>query len=55
MSKDNKLDVSKTLKEFRKQEESSARRKDALKIDAPFDEAMKKILKAKPEPKKRKK
>lgn len=42
------LSVDKVLKEFREYEESSGHRKGTFKIDAPFDEALKKILKAKP-------
>lgn len=48
------LDVGKILDDFKKGEASSANRKGSLKIDAPFEEAMNKILRAKPEPKKRK-
>ncbi len=49
----NRLNVKKVLADFQKAEESSARRNGTFKIDAPFDDALKTILKAKPEPNKR--
>lgn len=49
--KSTEIDVEEVLKEFREYEESSGRRKGTFKIDAPFDEALKKILKAKPKAK----
>lgn len=55
MSEEKKLDLKKVLKQFHEYEESSGHRKGTFKIDAPFDEALKKILKAKPKPKKSKK
>lgn len=50
--KNPKLDVGKVLKEFQEYEESKGHRSGPFKIDAPFDEALKTILKAKPGSKK---
>lgn len=47
-----RLDVKKVLQEFCQAQESAALRRGTFKVEAPFEEAMKKILKAKPEPKK---
>ena len=47
-----RLDIQKIVKEFNQSEQESNGRKGTFKIDAPFDEAVKSILKAKPEPKK---
>lgn len=44
----------KILDEFSNEEIVHTKRKGAFKIDVPFDEAMKKILKAKPKSKSRK-
>lgn len=52
--KSNTISVEKVLAEFHKAENSTAHRKGTFKIDAPFDDALNKILKAKPEPKHRK-
>lgn len=49
--KNEKLNVKKILEEFRVYEESPSHRKGRVKIEIPLEEAMKKILKAKPEPK----
>jgi hypothetical protein len=49
---DNKVDVVKVMKEFQEAEESLAHRNGTFKIDAPFEDALKIIVKAKPEPKK---
>jgi hypothetical protein len=53
-AKSSTLDVRKVMREFEKQEAEGPHRKDALKIDKPFEEALDIILKAKPEPKKSK-
>ncbi len=45
------LSVKKVLAEFRKAENSTAHRKGTFKIDVPFEDALKAIAKAKPEPK----
>lgn len=49
--RDHEIAVEKILHDFEKSETSHQRRKGKFKIEASFDEAMKKILKAKPEPK----
>ena len=48
---DNRLDIPKVLEEFEREEESSPHRKDAFKIDKPFDEALDTILKSHSQPK----
>ena len=48
------LNMKQLLEKFKEQEESSVRRKGTFKIDTPFEEAVKSILKAKPHPKKSK-
>lgn len=55
MSRSKPLDADALLQELRDADSSPQRRKGSLKINASFDEAMKKILKAAPEPKKRRK
>lgn len=52
--KSKKLNVEKVLKEFRQYEESSGHRKGTFKLDVPFEQAVKKISKAKPESKTKK-
>lgn len=54
MPKDDKIDVRKVQSEFQEEEKKSGCRKGTFKIHGTFNEAMKKILKAAPEPKKRK-
>jgi hypothetical protein len=49
-----KLDVRKLLEEFQKAEESPARHNGTFKIDAPFENALDTIIKAKPDSKKAK-
>jgi hypothetical protein len=49
---DARLSVKKVLSEFQKAENSPGRRKGTFKIDAPFEDALDRILKAKPAPKK---
>ena len=44
-----RLNIGKVLTDFQKAEESSSHRKGTFKIDAPFEQALKTILKAKPE------
>jgi hypothetical protein len=51
MPRRNKLDVQKVLSEFRDAELRPSSRKGTFKIDTPFEEAVKSIVKAKPEPK----
>lgn len=53
--RDRNLDVDKVLEKFREYEESPRHHKGSLKIAVPFEQAVKKIAKAKPEPKKDKK
>jgi hypothetical protein len=50
--KDTTLNVAKVLEDFQKAENSSIHRKDAFKIEGRFEDALKKISKAKPHPKK---
>jgi hypothetical protein len=50
--KNQNLSVGKVLAEFRKAEKSSAHRKGTFKIDMPFEDALKVVARAKPEPKK---
>jgi len=47
-----RLAVRKILKEFKKSEESGAHRKGTFKINMPFEDALKIVAHAKPEPKK---
>ncbi|MGB7592039.1 MAG: hypothetical protein WBO19_12450 [Terriglobia bacterium] len=47
-----RLDVARVMEDFQKSEESSSHRNGTFKIDVPFEEALKTIVKAKPEPKK---
>lgn len=42
------LNVSKVIKEFEKNEKSSAHRKGTFKIEAPFEKAVNALLQAKP-------
>jgi hypothetical protein len=49
-----RLDVQKVMEDFQREEESSPRRKDAFKIDKPFEEALDTILNSKPTGKKTK-
>lgn len=55
MPKDKNLNMKDVIRKFEEDERSASRRRGAFKIDAPFDEALKRILKAKPEPRKTKK
>ncbi len=43
-----RLDVAKVMEDFQKDEESSSGRNGTFKIDATFDDALRKIVKAKP-------
>ncbi|MGD0006962.1 MAG: hypothetical protein ABSE93_00240 [Terriglobia bacterium] len=45
---DSRLNVAKVMEDFQKAEESSSRRKGTFRIAAPFEQALKAILKAKP-------
>jgi hypothetical protein len=54
-NKNGGLDVKQVLKDFRDYEDSEDRRKGTFKIGVPFEQAVKKITKAKPEPKATKK
>ena len=47
-----KLDVRKVLEEFQRAEESPAHHNGTFKIDAPFENALDTIIKAKADPKK---
>ena len=49
-----KLNIENVIREFRESENSRRSRSGAFKINSSFEQAMKKILKVKPEPKKRK-
>lgn len=55
MNKGSNLNFKKIAQEFERSEGQQKGRTDSLNIDAPFEQAIKKILKAKPEPKKSKK
>ena len=46
-----KLSIEKVLAEFQKSEQSTAHRKGTFKIDMPFEDALKVVARAKPEPK----
>ncbi|MGA9059649.1 MAG: hypothetical protein WB763_24430 [Terriglobia bacterium] len=46
--RNDRLSIEKVLAEFQKPEESQAHRNGTFKIDAPFEQALKAILKAKP-------
>jgi hypothetical protein len=50
--KNTDLNVAKVLEDFQKAEEAPTHRKDAFKIEGSFQDALKKIAKAKPHPKK---
>jgi hypothetical protein len=52
MKKQSKLNVEEAMAEFLKSEESSPHRKGTFKIDAPFEDALKIIVKATPDSKK---
>jgi hypothetical protein len=52
--KNDRLNIKKILTQFQEYEESKDYRKGAFKIEAPFEQAVKKIAKAKPQRKKRK-
>jgi hypothetical protein len=47
-----RLNVAKVMKDFQKSEEAPSRRNGTFNIDAPFEDALKIIVKAKPSPKK---
>lgn len=47
------LDVRKVMREFKKQEAEGPHRKDALKIDKPFEEALKVLIKTDGVPRKK--
>lgn len=49
------LNIKEVMKQFERQEDSKSPHKGTFKIDAPFDKALKTILKAKPEARKGKK
>lgn len=49
------LDVNKVVQQFKKSEKNASPRRGTFKINIPPDEAIKKILKARPEPKSQKK
>jgi hypothetical protein len=49
--KTNDLNIAKVMADFQEVEDSPSHRKGTFKIDKPFDEALRTILKAKPEPK----
>ena len=46
------LQIEKVLAEFEKAEKSTSHRKGTFKIDVPFEQALKIVAHAKPEPKK---
>jgi hypothetical protein len=48
-----RLPVEKIIREFEESEAKPGHRKDAFKIDVPFDEALRRIAAAGPEPKSR--
>ena len=50
-SRKRNLNVGKILEDFRQVEESTAHRKGTFKIDMPFEDALKVVARAKPEPK----
>ena len=54
-TRDDRLPVEKIIREFEEEEAKPGHRKDAFKIDVPFDEALRRIAKAKPEPRPTKK
>ncbi len=47
------LDVNKVMEQFQKAEDSKAHRKGTFEINAPFENALNRILKAKPEAKRK--
>ena len=49
-TRDDRLPVEKIIREFEESEAKPGHRKDAFKIDVPFDEAPRRIAKVKPEP-----
>jgi len=55
MKKSKRLDVKTVLKQFEDSEKSSEKNRGTFKIDSSFEEAVKSIANAKPQPKKHQK